>query len=81
MSKVRVAVVSRMRKPKEVLIVEDENGELVRETLPDTANLEMYKQMRETLIFLTHLDPEDMQKIMIEKVLIVSLFYPSQTRF
>ena len=46
MSKVRVAVVSRMRKPKEILIVEDENGELVRETLPDSANIEMYKQMR-----------------------------------
>ena len=50
MSKVRIAVVSRMRKPKEILIVEDENGELVRESLPDTASIEMYKQMRYDLL-------------------------------
>ena len=35
MSKLRMLMISRMVKPEEVLIVEDENGNIVRETLKD----------------------------------------------
>jgi exportin-1 len=48
--------------------VEDENGELVREVMKDSDNIILYKSMRETLIFLTHLDQEDTQSIMLEKL-------------
>lgn len=68
LSKVRVAMIGRMAKPEEVLIVEDENGELVREVMKDSDNIILYKSMRETLIFLTHLDQEDTQNIMLEKL-------------
>lgn len=48
--------------------MEDENGEIVRETIKDTDAITLYKSMRETLIFLTHLDYEDTQSIMLEKL-------------
>jgi exportin-1 len=57
-----------MPKPEEVLIVEDDNGEIVRETMKDTDAITLYKSMRETLVILTHLDPEDTQNIMLEKL-------------
>ncbi|KAK6914407.1 Exportin-1, repeat 2 [Dillenia turbinata] len=35
MSKLRLLMISRMAKPEEILIVEDENGNIVRETMKD----------------------------------------------
>jgi exportin-1 len=52
----------------QVLIVEDENGEIVREVMKDSDSITLYKSMRETLIFLTHLDYEDTQEIMLLKL-------------
>jgi len=68
LSKVRVALISNMAKPEEVIIVEDENGDLVKEVLKDSDAIILYKSMRETLVFLTHLDPDDTQNIMLEKL-------------
>ena len=59
LSKLRVLMVSRMAKPEEVLIVEDENGEIIRETMKDSDAIMMYKTMRETLVYLTHLSYDD----------------------
>jgi hypothetical protein len=39
----------------QVLIVEDENGEIVRESMKDTEGITLYKNMRECLIYLAHL--------------------------
>lgn len=47
--KVRVVMISRMAKPEEVLVVENEQGEVVREFMKDTDAINMYKSMRETL--------------------------------
>eukprot|EP00898_Chlorokybus_atmophyticus_P003100 jgi/Chlat1/3791/Chrsp259S00289 len=68
MSKLRLLMISRMAKPEEVLIVEDENGNIVRETMKDTDELMRYKVMRETLIYLSHLDHEDTESQMLEKL-------------
>ncbi|XP_059624951.1 protein EXPORTIN 1A-like [Cornus florida] len=68
MSKLRSLMISRMAKPEEVLIVEDENGNIVRETLKDNDVLVQYKIMRETLIYLSHLDHEDTEKQMLKKL-------------
>ena len=38
-----------MAKPEEVLVVENEQGEVVREFMKDTDAINMYKSMRETL--------------------------------
>jgi exportin-1 len=43
MSKLRLLFISRMAKPEEVLIVEDENGNIVRETMKDNDVLVQYK--------------------------------------
>ncbi|KAH9727969.1 protein EXPORTIN 1A [Citrus sinensis] len=62
LSKLRMLMICRMAKPEEVLIVEDENGNIVRETMKDNDVLVQYKIMRETLIYLSHLDHEDTEK-------------------
>ncbi|PIA33613.1 hypothetical protein AQUCO_04100203v1 [Aquilegia coerulea] len=68
MSKLRMLMICRMAKPEEVLIVEDENGNIVRETMKDNDVLVQYKIMRETLIYLTHLDHEDTEQQMLKKL-------------
>ncbi len=57
LSKVRKTMISKMAKPEEVLVVENDQGEVVREFMKDTDSINMYKNMRETLgKFLMHLD-------------------------
>ncbi|OEL25470.1 Protein EXPORTIN 1A [Dichanthelium oligosanthes] len=68
LSKLRMLMICRMAKPEEVLIVEDENGNIVRETMKDNDVLVQYKIMRETLIYLSHLDHEDTEQQMLKKL-------------
>ena len=49
LSKVRQIMISKMAKPEEVLVVENDQGEVVREFMKDTDSINMYKNMRETL--------------------------------
>ena len=46
---VRRVMISRMAKPEEVLVVENDQGEVVREFMKDTDSINLYKNMRETL--------------------------------
>lgn len=57
-----------MAKPEEVIVVEDENGDIVRETMKDTDFLVQYKIMRETLIYLSCMDHDDTVKQMLGKL-------------
>ncbi|KAF5285642.1 hypothetical protein FQA39_LY16548 [Lamprigera yunnana] len=68
LNKVRYIMISRMAKPEEVLVVENDNGEVVREFMKDTDSINLYKNMRETLVYLTHLDCGDTERIMTEKL-------------
>ncbi|CAG4948682.1 unnamed protein product [Colias eurytheme] len=68
LSSVRYIMISRMAKPEEVLVVENENGEVVREFMKDTDSINLYKNMRETLVYLTHLDYGDTERIMTDKL-------------
>ncbi|XP_075993029.1 exportin-1 [Genypterus blacodes] len=68
LSQVRLLMVSRMAKPEEVLVVENDQGEVVREFMKDTDSINLYKNMRETLVYLTHLDYADTERIMTEKL-------------
>ena len=63
---VRELLVMRMVKPPEVTIKENEEGHIVRQENEDTDELALYKIMRETLIFLTHLNPDNMDRIMTQ---------------
>lgn len=51
-----------------MIVVEDENGNIVRETMKDNDVLAQYKTMRETLVYLCHLDYEDTEAQMLEKL-------------
>jgi exportin-1 len=49
LSRVRAIMISKMAKPEEVLVVENDQGEVVREYMKDTDSINLYKTMRETL--------------------------------
>jgi len=68
LSNVRRIMIDRMPKPEEVLVVVEDTGEVVRQHLPDVESVALHKTMRETLVFLTHLDFRDTEQIMIEKL-------------
>ena len=51
-----------MAKPKEVLVVIDENGEAVEEHFDDVETISIYETMRETLVCLTNIDSVSMDK-------------------
>ena len=57
-------MVEFMVKPKEVLVVIDENGEAVEEVFDDTETISVYETMRETLVYLTNID-----KIGVDRVI------------
>ncbi|KAI9352486.1 CRM1 C terminal-domain-containing protein [Zopfochytrium polystomum] len=68
LTNLRVVMIDCMVKPEEVLIVENEEGEIVRETLKESDTIVLYKSMREVLVYLTHLDVDDTETVMTEKL-------------
>eukprot|EP00798_Chlamydomonas_sp_ICE-L_P000521 gene521-1934_t len=68
LTKLRNVMICRMAKPEEVIVVEDDNGNIVRETMKDNDVLAQYKTMRETLVYLCHLDHEDTEHQMLDKL-------------
>jgi exportin-1 len=68
LSNLRLVMIEKMVKPEEVLIVENDEGEIVREFLKETDTIVLYKQMREVLVYLTHLDAIDTENILTEKL-------------
>src|ERR1700728_3325133 len=52
----------------QVLIVENEEGEIVREFMKEIDTIVLYKSMRELLVYLTHLDVTDTETILTEKL-------------
>jgi exportin-1 len=68
LSNLRIVMIERMVKPEEVLIVENDEGEVVREFVKESDTITLYKSMREVLVYLTHLDVDDTEAIMSEKL-------------
>lgn len=68
LSQLRTIMIESMVKPEEVLIVENDDGEIVREFTKETDTITLYKSMRECLVYLTHLDVKDTEVIMSEKL-------------
>ena len=52
----------------QVLVVENDEGEIVREIMKDSDTITLYKSMRECLVYLTHLDVQDSEIIMSNKL-------------
>lgn len=68
LSKLRLVIIENMVRPEEVLIVENDEGEIVREFVKESDTIQLYKSMREVLVFLTHLDVVDTEQIMNDKL-------------
>ncbi|TIB03312.1 hypothetical protein E3P96_01932 [Wallemia ichthyophaga] len=68
LSNLRLVMIERMVKPEEVLIVENDEGEIVREFLKESDTILLYKEMKGVLVYLTHLDVYDTEQIMTEKL-------------
>jgi exportin-1 len=64
LAEVENIMIEFMVKPKEVLVVIDENGEAVEEVFDDTETISVYETMRETLVYLTNID-----KIGVDRVI------------
>ena len=52
----------------QVLIVENDEGEIVREFMKESDTIVLYKTMRSILVYLTHLDVQDTEAIMTTKL-------------
>lgn len=68
LSKLRLVVIESMVRPEEVLVVENDEGEIVREFVKESDTITLYKSMRELLVYLTHLDVIDTEQIMSDKL-------------
>lgn len=68
LSKLRLVIIENMVRPEEVLVVENDEGEIVREFVKESDTIQLYKSMREVLVYLTHLDVVDTELIMNEKL-------------
>ena len=68
LSSLRLVMVEKMVKPEEVLIVENDEGEIVREFVKESDTIQLYKTTRECLVYLTHLDVVDTENIMSDKL-------------
>ncbi|KAB8606234.1 hypothetical protein FH972_025864 [Carpinus fangiana] len=68
LSSLRTVMIENMVKPEEVLVVENDEGEIVREFVKESDTIQLYKTTRECLVYLTHLDVVDTEQIMSEKL-------------
>ncbi|OAA63078.1 exportin-1 [Cordyceps fumosorosea ARSEF 2679] len=68
LSNLRVVMIEKMVRPEEVLIVENDEGEIVREFVKESDTVQLYKTIRECLVYLTHLDVVDTENIMTDKL-------------
>ncbi|KAF2086080.1 hypothetical protein K490DRAFT_45014 [Saccharata proteae CBS 121410] len=68
LSNLRMVMIEKMVRPEEVLVVENDEGEIVREFVKESDTIQLYKSTRECLVFLTHLDVNDTEQIMSEKL-------------
>ena len=68
LTSLRTVMIENMVRPEEVLIVENDEGEIVREFVKESDTIQLYKTSREVLVYLTHLDVIDTEHIMSEKL-------------
>lgn len=68
LTNLRSVMIEKMVRPEEVLIVENDEGEIVREFVKESDTITLYKSIREVLVYLTHLDVFDTERIMTAKL-------------
>jgi exportin-1 len=68
LTNLRSVMVEKMVRPEEVLIMENDEGEIVRTFVKESDTIQLYKTTRECLVYLTHLDVVDTENIMSDKL-------------
>lgn len=68
LSNLRTVMIEKMVRPEEVLIVENDEGEIVREFVKESDTIQLYQTSRQCLVYLTHLDVVDTEQIMTDKL-------------
>lgn len=68
LSQLRRIIIEHMVRPEEVLVSENEDGEIVRVTYKESDTITLYKSLRDVLVYLTHLDVHDTRNIMLSKL-------------
>ena len=68
LNSLRTVMIENMVRPEEVLVVENDEGEIVREFVKESDTIQLYKTTRECLVYLTHLDVVDTESIMSDKL-------------
>lgn len=68
LTNLRQVIIENMVRPEEVLIVENDEGEIVREFVKESDTIQLYHTSRGVLVYLTHLDVVDTEHIMSEKL-------------
>ncbi|KAI8639457.1 nuclear export factor CRM1 [Parasitella parasitica] len=68
LANLRVVMIECMVKPEEVLVVENDEGEIVREFVKESDTIVLYKSMKEVLVYLTNLDVSNTEDIMTSKL-------------
>ncbi|CAL9736999.1 exportin-1 [Monosporozyma servazzii] len=68
-SQLRTIIIDHMVKPEEIQITMTEDGEFIKEVFTETDNIQLYETEREVIVLLTHLDVDDMEYILWNRLL------------
>lgn len=64
-----IIITEKMVKPEEIIVVKDiDSGEVVREVVHDSEMSDLYYSEKETLVYLTYLDFDDIERIILEEL-------------
>ncbi|KAK2964914.1 putative exportin 1B [Blattamonas nauphoetae] len=64
--RVRQILIERMAPPEEIQVIVNEAGEIERRQTTNTDQTELYREMRETIIYLTHLNPTATRNLLLD---------------
>ena len=67
----RSVLIDKMERPKEVMIVEDENGQVVKEEVEESYNKEIYNLMKKCLVSCAEINSKETMKVLA----LYSFFY------
>jgi len=68
LSSLRIVIMERMVRPKEVLVTQNSQGEIVHEVMKDTVHLMIYETQKDILFNLTVLDPHNTRSQIMDKL-------------
>ena len=64
----KTVMMRKLPRPKEVLVVKDENNNVIKQEMKDTLMLTLHKQMSKVLYMLSSIDPADTRTVIGEKL-------------